>query len=261
VDGQSWTEAVLDALDDRADIVSVPQVHWTDGALIELERVADAAHGVGARLVVDASQSVGAVPLDVGRIRPDFLVSVGYKWLLGPFGLGYLYVAEEHREGTPLEQNWILRANSQDFADLVNYRDEYQPGSRRFDVGERTNFETMPMAVAALQQLTTWTVPAIAGALADVTARIAAGAEALGLPVPDPTQRGPHLLGITVHPGHREAALRAFAAAGCHAALRGSAVRIAPHLHVTGEDIDTLLGALSGVVRSARSGASDGRGA
>jgi selenocysteine lyase/cysteine desulfurase len=64
-----------------------------------------------------------------------------------------------------------------------------------------------------------------------------------------------------VHPGHREAALRAFAAAGCHAALRGSAVRIAPHLHVTGEDIDTLLGALSGVVRSARSGASDGRGA
>ena len=261
VDGQSWTEAVLDALDDRVAIVSVPQVHWTDGALIELERVADAAHGVGARLVVDASQSVGAVPLDVARIRPDFLVSVGYKWLLGPFGLGYLYVAEEHREGTPLEQNWILRANSQDFADLINYRDEYQPGSRRFDVGERTNFETMPMAVAALQQLTTWTVPAIAGALADVTARIAAGAEALGLPVPDPTQRGPHLLGITVHPGHREAALRAFASAGCHAALRGSAVRIAPHLHVTGQDIETLLGALSGVVGSAQSGASGGRGA
>jgi len=192
---------------------------------------------------------VGAMPLDIGRIRPDFLVSVGYKWLLGPFGLGYLYVAEEHREGTPLEQNWILRANARDFADLVNYCDDYQPGSRRYDVGERTNFETMPMAVAALRQLVAWRVPVIASALADVTGRIAAGATALGLTVQHPT--GPHMLGITLHDDPRPATvMAALASAGCHVAVRGSALRIAPHLHVTAEDIDTLLHALAAAVNT-----------
>jgi selenocysteine lyase/cysteine desulfurase len=248
-DGQSWTDAVIDALDERVAVLSVPQVHWTDGALVELDRVADAARRVGARLVVDASQSVGAMPLDVGRIRPDFLVSVGYKWLLGPFGLGYLYVAEEHRDGTPLEQNWILRANARDFAGLVDYCDDYQPGSRRYDVGERTSFETMPMAVAALRQLIAWRVPAIASALADVTDRIAAGAQALGLAVQRPT--GPHLLGVTLRPGLRPAAvMAALRSSGCHVAQRGSALRISPHLHVTAGDIDTLLRALSRAVNT-----------
>ncbi len=152
----SWTEAVLTALDERVSIVSVPNVHWTDGAPVDLAAIADRARDVGASLVVDASQSLGALPLDVGRVRPDFVIAVGYKWLLGPFGLGYLYVADEHRGGEPLEENWILRAGSEDFAALVDYRDEYQPGARRFDVGQRTNFEATPMAIAALEQLLAW---------------------------------------------------------------------------------------------------------
>ena len=128
--------------------------------------------------MIDGSQSVGALPLDVGQLRPDFLVTVGYKWLLGPFGVGYLYVAEEHRDGEPLEQNWILRAGSEDFARLVDYRDEYQPGARRFDVGQRTKFELTPMAIAALEQVLDWQVPRIAAALATRTAEIARRATA-----------------------------------------------------------------------------------
>src|SRR6185437_13833790 len=109
--------------------------------LVELEPVAVRAREVGAQLVIDGSQSIGAMPLNVHTLRPDFLVTVGYKWLLGPFGLGYLYIAEQHRRGEPLEENWISRADSQDFARLVDYRDDYQPGARRFDVGQRTHFE------------------------------------------------------------------------------------------------------------------------
>jgi len=139
--GQSWAEAVLAALDERVAIVSVPNVHWTDGALVDLPPIAVAARDLGARLVIDASQSAGAMPIDMSELQPDFLVSVGYKWLLGPFSVGYLYVAEQHRGGEPLEENWILRAGSEDFARLVDYRDEYQPGARRFDVGQRTKFE------------------------------------------------------------------------------------------------------------------------
>ena len=89
-------------------------------------------------------------------------MAVDYKWLLGPFGLGYLYVAEQHRDGRPLEENWISRLGSQDFAALVDYQDCYQPGAGRFDVGQRTHLETTPMAVAALRQLLDWGVPRVA---------------------------------------------------------------------------------------------------
>jgi selenocysteine lyase/cysteine desulfurase len=128
--GQTWTDAILSALDERIRVVSVPQVHTTDGSLVDLEPVADRAHALGARLVVDACQSVGVMPFEVERLRPDFLVTVGYKWLLAPFSLAYLYVAEEHRDGEPLEENWIVRVGAEDFTGLDDYADEYQPGAR-----------------------------------------------------------------------------------------------------------------------------------
>ena len=194
--GQTWTEAVLAALDETVAIVSVPNVHWTDGALIDLPPIARRTRQVGARLVIDGSQSVGAMPIDVEELRPDFLVTVGYKWLLGPFSVGYLYVAEEHRHGEPLEENWILRAGSEDFARLVDYRDEYQPGARRFDVGQRTKFELLPMAIAALEQIVDWRVSCVAGTLAERTSAIARGAAGLGLDAIPDEQRGPHMLGV-----------------------------------------------------------------
>jgi hypothetical protein len=135
---QSWTEALLAAIDERVSVVAVPNVQWTDGSLVNLQAIAERARSVGAVVAIDATQSLGAMPLDVRALDPDFVVAAGYKWLLGPFGLGYLYVAERHRDGRPLEENWILRAGSDDFARLTDYRDDYQAGARRFDVGERT---------------------------------------------------------------------------------------------------------------------------
>ena len=245
--GQSWADAVIAALDERVAIVSVPNVHWTDGTFVDLGPISDRARELGARLVIDASQSLGAMPLDVGELRPDFLVSVGYKWLLGPFGLGYLYVAEEHREGEPLEQNWIVRAGSEDFAGLVDYRDEYQPGARRFDVGGRTKFELTPMAIAALEQIAEWEVPRIAATLTLRTSEIARRAAGLGLdPVPD-EDRGPHMLGLRLPESARDGVLSALKARNCFAALRGSSLRVAPHLHTTDEDVERLFEGLARV--------------
>ncbi|WP_030441893.1 aminotransferase class V-fold PLP-dependent enzyme [Actinoplanes subtropicus] len=239
--GQTWTEAVLTAIDERVGIVSVPNVHWTDGGLVDLERVAAAARAAGARLVVDASQSLGVLPLDVAALRPDFVVAVGYKWLLGPFGRGYLWVAEEHREGRPLEENWIVRAGAEDFAALVDYRDEYLPGARRYDHGGRTQFEVTPMAVAALEQVLAWGPAHIAATLGLLTAEIAnriTAADA-GFTVAEP--RGPHLLGIRVPGGATGRVAAALRDANCFVARRGDAVRVAPHLHVTATDIDRLV--------------------
>jgi selenocysteine lyase/cysteine desulfurase len=238
--GQSWADAVLAALDERIALVSVPNVHWTDGALVDLPPIASRARELGAGLVIDASQSAGALPIDVARLRPDFLVAVGYKWLLGPFSLGYLYVDEQYRDGEPLEENWIARLGSEDFAALVDYRDDYQPGARRFDVGQRTKFELVPMAIAALEQILDWQVSRISATLAARTADIANRAARLGLdPLPD-RQRGPHMLGIYLPAHARDQVLAALAELNCHAAQRGAALRISPHLHTTDDDVRRL---------------------
>jgi selenocysteine lyase/cysteine desulfurase len=243
-DGQRWAEALLEALDERTAVVAVLAVHWTDGALVDLDAVAARARAAGAAVVVDASQALGAMPLDLAAVRPDFLVAVGYKWLLGPFGLGYLYVAPEHRDGVPLEENWISRLGSEDFARLVDYQDPYQPGARRFDVGQRTHFETTPMAIAALRQLLDWEVPRVAATLRRTTGRIEEQVRALGLTLTSP-DRGPHLLGIRLPAPARERVAAALARAGVFAALRGSSLRVSPHLWTTEEDVGRLLAALA----------------
>ena len=246
--GETWTDAILSVLDERIRIVSVPQVHTTDGALVDLEAVADRTHALGARLVIDACQSAGVMPIDVERLRPDFLVTVGYKWLLAPFSLAYLYVADEHRDGEPLEENWIVRVGAEDFTGLDDYSDEYQPGARRFDMGARTSFNLTPMAIAAIEQLLEWRLPRIAATLQETTATLAARASELGLRPPPADRRAPHILGLGLPAEARERALPALAAANCFAAMRGGSLRIAPHLHTTPEDVDRLIGALAGVL-------------
>jgi selenocysteine lyase/cysteine desulfurase len=246
-DGQTWAEAVVDALDERAAVVTVPAAHWTDGAAVDLAAVAPQVRAAGAALVVDASQSVGAVPLDLGAIQPDYLVTVGYKWLLGPFGLGYLYVAERHRDGLPIEDNWINREGSQDFARL-DYQDRYQPGARRFDGGQHSHFETTPMAIAALRQLLDWGVARIAATLRQTTARIEQAVTAHGLTLTS-SDRRPNLLGIRLPAQAQRRVAAALAEAGVFVGVRGPAVRVSPHLWTTEEDVDRLVRALAAAVR------------
>jgi selenocysteine lyase/cysteine desulfurase len=247
--GQTWTDAVLAALDESVAIVSLPNVHWTDGALVDLDTIAARCRELGARLAIDGSQSVGAMPIDVSELRPDFLVTAGYKWLLGPFSVGFMYVAEEHRQGKPLEENWAQREGSEDFARLVDYRDEYQPGARRFDVGQRTKFELTPMAIAALEQVLDWQVPRIAATLARTTSEIAQRLADLGLDATPAERRGPHMLGVRLPEPARSVALSSLAALNCFAALRGETLRISPHLHTTPEDIERLQDGLRRVTR------------
>ena len=243
--GESWTDAALAQISERTRVVAVPNVHWTDGSLIDLEVVVPAARQAEAVVVIDASQSLGAMPLEVSRLRPEFVVSVGYKWMLGPLGLGGLYVREDFRDGEPLEENWINRAGSDDFAALVDYTDEYRPGARRFDVGQRTSFGLVPMAIAAAEQLLGWTITSVAENLRKVTDQIAQRVEALGFATAAPDQRGPHMLGIELPREAARATAQSLTSSGVVASVRGSSLRIAPHLHTTQHDIDRLLDALT----------------
>jgi selenocysteine lyase/cysteine desulfurase len=211
---------------------------------VDLARVGDAARAAGAAFVVDATQSLGALPLDVGSLRPDYLVAAGYKWLLGPFSVGYLYVGEEHRSGRPIEENWINRAGAEDFTGLTDFTDDYRPGARRFDVGQRTNFILTPMAIAALSQLLDWGVENIAESLAVITGRIESEARSRGLDAIPAERRGPHMLGVSL-PAERRAEIGArLAESKVFVGMRGDAMRLSPHLFTTEADVDKLFGAL-----------------
>ena len=243
---ESWTDAVLAALDDRVRVVSLPQVRWTDGARVDLERVATRAREVGARLAVDLTQSLGAMPFDLDAVRPDFLVATGYKWLLGPFGLAYLWVAPEHRGGTPLEHNWINRAGSQDFAHLTDYRDDFQPGARRFDVGQRTSFTLVPMAIAALSQLLEWRIDRTAITLQRTTDRIEHWAREHDLQPLRARDRGPHMLEVGIPADAMQRVPGRLTDRNVHVGVRGAAgLRISPHVYTTDDDLARLFDALT----------------
>jgi selenocysteine lyase/cysteine desulfurase len=238
----SWTEAVIEAIGPDTAVVSVPNCHWTDGRLVDLTRVAPAARAIGAALVVDASQSAGAYPLDVSLIQPDFLVTVGYKWLLGPYGLGYLYVAPRWRSrGVPIEHSWLTRAGAEDFTRLNEYVDGYRPGARRFDMGEFPQFVLTEMAAAALEQVIAWGVDRIQQTVSELTWLAEQGAIEAGAAAVHKRDRVGHLIGIRPYAGVRTPLLATLAAANVHVSIRGDSIRVAPHVYNTGADIARLM--------------------
>ncbi len=241
--GETWTDAILRGLTPEVAIVSVPPVRWVDGAWLDLEVIAEKARSLGAAVVVDATQCVGAQPFDVGPVDPDFLVCAGYKWLLGPYGLGYLYTALRRRGGRPLEENWISREGAQDFARLAEHRPAYRAGARRFDAGEQVGFELAPAALDAMAQIERWGVSRIASELGAVTARIELRAAEFGIRPIHAGPRAPHILSLAIAVG--SGADARLAASGVHVSRRGGGLRISPHLHVDEFDLDRLMGALA----------------
>ena len=243
-----WTTALLGHVDENTAVIAVPNCHWTDGSLIDLVRVGERAREVGAALVVDATQSLGAHPLDVESVKPDFLISAAYKWLLGPYSLGFMYVGEAYREGTPVEQNWIVRAGSEDFARLVDYRDGYAPGARRYDVGERSNFTLLPMANTAMQQVSDWGVDNVSETTGELTGLVETEAEKLGVEAVPAGLRGRHMIGLHLGPEAPQDLAEKLAAENVFVSVRGENLRVSPHLYNTDKDVGRLFEVLASVL-------------
>lgn len=239
-----WTPRVLDAIDDDTAVVALPHCHWTDGTLVDLTAVGARCREVGAALVIDLTQSIGAMPFDVNEIQPDFMVAAGYKWMMGPYSLGFLYVAPKWQDGRPLEHNWIARAGSEDFRRLVDYQIDFQPGARRFDVGEGANFALMPMAVAALEQLHAWGVDNVQTTLSALTEKISARAETIGLRASDRASRAGHFLGLRFPDGLPDKVTERLGEQQVYVSARGDSLRVTPHLYNDDRDVERLMAAL-----------------
>jgi selenocysteine lyase/cysteine desulfurase len=239
-----WTSALVEGIADDTAVVAVPNCHWTDGTLIDLEQIGERCRSVGAALVVDGTQSIGALPFSIERIQPDFLVAAAHKWLLGPYSFGYCYVAPKWHNGRALEENWMNRLDSEDFSRLVDYREAYQEGARRFDMGESSNFLNSAIAAAALRQILDWGVENIAATLGAKTDAIADRARDIGLVFAPKNARAPHLIGIARPGGFPKDLPSLLARKKIFVSVRGSSIRIAPHLYTTDEEIERLFSAL-----------------
>jgi selenocysteine lyase/cysteine desulfurase len=239
--GKGWNERLLEAIDAHTALVALPHIHWTDGTRFDLEAIGRRAREVGAAFVVDGTQSVGAMPFDLARIQPDALVCAGYKWLLGPYGLGLAWFGPRFDGGVPLEEGWITRAGSEHFDRLVAYADGYQPGAVRYDMGERSNFILVPMLEAALGLVMAWEPARIQAYTQALAAAVWTEAQALGFEVEDTAWRGHHLVGVRVPPPLSMAALRqALAARQVAVSGRGNAVRISLYVYNDARDLAAL---------------------
>ena len=242
-----WTRALLAHIDAGVRVVAAAPCHWTDGARVDLVAVGRACRDVGAMLTVDATQALGAAPLALDEIRPDFLVAAGYKWLLFPYGISLLYVGEGWRDARTLEQSWLAREEAENFAGLTRYTDRLRSGARRFDVSEACT-SMLPGAIAALEQLGAWSIAAIAESLQAINGRIADHLGSRGFAVADAALRMPHMFGAQLPPGYRGDFVGALRERRVFVSQRGESVRFAPHLHIDANDLARLFAAIDGAL-------------
>jgi selenocysteine lyase/cysteine desulfurase len=249
--GQHWNQKILDAIDENTLLVSIGNVHWADGTLFNLQAISRQTRTADAYLAIDGTQSVGAMTFDVEAIQPDALICAGYKWLMGPYAMTLGYFSPRLQDGIPLEEGWIVRQNSEDFSQLVNYEDAYQPGAQRFDVGERSNFVLVPMMIEALQQILEWDPINIQQYCKKITAELVDTLPDYGYAIEDPRWRGHHMFGIRL-PDHvtQKELQQQLKEHNIYVSVRGSAVRISPNVYNNEQDIATLLDILTKVSTS-----------
>jgi selenocysteine lyase/cysteine desulfurase len=240
-----WTRAVMEAIG-RAGaapiaIASISSVHWSDGAMIDLEPVAQALRARGALLLVDATQGAGVIDLDVRKLDPDFVVFPTYKWLLGPYGRAFLFIAKRHQAALPLEQTSYgrraVRAEQRVYFSDTNY----VSGAPRFDMGERDHFISMEMASVGMELMSTWGTQAITARLAALTARLSDSLHSAKLSIPDIRFRAPHIVSLGFPDGVPKGLVDRLADNKIFVASRLGRLRISPHVYNDEADIDRFV--------------------
>jgi selenocysteine lyase/cysteine desulfurase len=251
-DDGDWTTALLDAIERSGAppiaLASISSVHWSDGGLVDLEKVSAALRRQGAGLLVDATHSAGVLTMDVRRLDPDFVIFPTYKWLLGPYGRAFIYIARRHQDGIPLEQTSAGRrdVNAENEVYLADI--SHVPNARRFDMGERDHFISMEMAAIGMEMMAEWGAAAVVQRLSMLTERIAEGVRDIGVSVPDHRFRAPHILSLGFRAGIPVDLVEKLATEGVYVASRLRRMRVSPHVFNDEADADRFVAALAGRV-------------
>ncbi len=245
---QNWNEKVLDAIDENTAFVSLCHCHWADGTLFDLKAIREKTHKNNTLLIIDGTQSVGALDFFISEFQPDALICAGYKWLMGPYSTGLAYYGPAFENGDPIEDNWIHRLNSENFAGLVDYEPNYQPGASRYSVGEVSNFMLLPILQEGLNQLLKWNQTDIQNYCKHISKNTLNQLLEMGCHLESEDQRAHHLFGIRLSEAFDLGALKKkFSENNVYVSFRGNAIRLSPHLYNTEKDFEKLLNCFQAV--------------
>ncbi len=258
-DDGDWTSAVLAAIErpgaPPVGLASISSVHWSDGGLIDVEKVGEALRRQGAVFLVDATQSAGVLTIDVKRLDPDFVIFPTYKWLLGPYGRAFIYIAGRHQAGIPLEQTAFGRRDVRAENDVYFADTRYVSDARRFDMGERDHFISMEMAAIGIEMMAAWGASAVEQRLSMLTEWIAEGVRGTGVRLVERHLRAPHILSLGFAGSGFEGAgskdampaglVEGLASEGIYVAARLGRMRVSPHVFNDEADADRFVAALA----------------
>jgi selenocysteine lyase/cysteine desulfurase len=240
-----WTSSVLEAIERKGAtplaLASISSVHWSDGGALDIARIGAALKKQGAAFLIDATHDVGVRRIDVKTLDPDFLIFPTYKWVLGPYGRAFMYVAKRRQNGVPLEQTASAR-KAVSAEDTIYFRDvSYREDARRYDMGERDHFVSMEMAAIGMEMMAGWGNEPIVERLSMLTGRLAEGLGNLGLKMLDAKLRAPHILSVAFPKGMAPDLPKRLAAENVHAAPRLGRLRISPHVYNDEQDVDRFI--------------------
>jgi len=240
--GEIWNQKILDTITKKTALVAISPTHWADGTIFDLKKIREKTRLNNALLIIDGAQSIGALPFSVKEIQPDALVTVGYKWLLGPYGLGMAYYSDRFNDGEPIENNWINRYNSQDFAQLVNYQNNYQPKAGRYNMGECSNFNLVPMLTKSIQQVSEWEPINIQEYCKEITKKGIEKLRNIGCFLEEDKYRANHLFGIYLPKQIKIDKLKAkFQKNKIYVSYRGDAIRVSPNVYNTESEFEKFV--------------------
>lgn len=248
--GKRWNADILEHITGKTAVVTMGHIHWTDGTLFDLKSISKKIKIHNGLLIIDGTQSIGALPFSVKDIQPDALICAGYKWLLGAYSYGLAYYGSYFDNGIPLEENWANRLHSEKFAGLTDYQSEYKTQANRYNTGESANFIAVPMLQDSLAQILEWTPEYIQTYSHQISNHIIEPLSKLGCRIEEIDYRAKHLFGIEL-PNHIDLSplkielekQRVFVS------IRGNYIRVSCHLFNTKEDLDVLLTCLTTVLK------------
>lgn len=244
-------EDLIEAITPRTRIVSASLVRFNDGSMLDARRVADACHAQGALLFLDVSQSCGAIPLDVAELGVDFMVCAAYKWLLGPYGTGFLWAKKEHIEkmrSGPFY--WMASVEDAHQFSALSFQDLLEPvkTARQWDAAETASFLNLSALDASLDlvlRISPQTVAEHNHKLIEFMYERLPKDRCIPASPLDRARRGPYGCFVARSPEKTAVLYEKLKQENIIVSLREGNLRVSPYLFNTERDIDRLISVIT----------------
>ena len=245
----SWNQNIIDAINPNTTAVCLCHVHWADGSLFDLKKISKACQKNEAYLIIDGTQSVGALPLRLNEVPFDALIVGGYKWLLGHYGMGMAFYSEKFDTGIPIEENWINKIDSENFQGLVNYKNEYKAGAAKYSVGEQSNFIHKAILQAGMEQILEWGVENIQAYCKNLHEVLLSELNGTPFVIPKTGESSSHLTSIRISPSlNMENIKQVLQQNNIHVSYRGDAIRVSFYVFNSEEEVKGMTEILRALV-------------